>query len=1010
MKGLCKIVSSHPLIWLTIAYLLISIPTCAQVIKTGLHNFSTRDGLTNNHIHKILQDERGFIWLATDEGLNRYDGTVFTAFYHNDKDLTSLPSNTIKDMALLPDNRLVLATLEGLCLFNSISGKSHTFYEQSNPDHYSFNNDFLFVRYDKHQHIWAASRTSLYLFNNNLQLLKKWVNPLVNANPYTYAEMPFIYPDGEMGLLLNRVPYKFNALSREPKRDSLLEKAINDHLSVDFITGNRFGIWWIYSNGDTIFHLDRAEKIHRYPAPFPRANHRRLSFLTTLNDSILWCGDNSGYLMRFNMKKDRFAPGYFHFVNAPVAGTWVYTSDVFRDKERNLWIGTMNGLYRYNIRRQPLQIFDSAFYFREAPVKTADVDALSKSGEGYWAGTYGSGLFWIDPIKHSSQHFHFQFPYKEVGRNWIWHIFPYSEDTLWLGTQDGLMWFNIKDHCYGMVKGHGLPSYIDTFTVMTMFRDSYDALWMGIGNGHGLVKYNLKTKQAHVYTKSMLPIPAVSCITEDENGDLWMAFMYGGGLARWERKTDHFSAIHANSNSVFKDDKIYTLYSDKRGNIWFSAGSGGLGQYDVRSGTIRIYGREQGLCSQLIKSIAGEGNHLWIGTSNGLSRFDIGTAQFKNYSTADGFPGNYFIYVRCQDSCVYACGTLTVSIFKDKPLISNPYPPAVYITGMKVQNKPITFYPGNKVRIKYNQNYIRLDYTGINYINGQRNHYAYKLKGAGDHWVDAGTNRYAVYAGLAPGTYTFLIKAVNSAGMWSKVIGCTFIIAPPFWKTIWFFIALFLVAFGVLYFFYRYRLQTILRMQHIRDRIASDLHDDMGASLSNINILSTMALQKHEKRTSGVGRMLENIRDDAQQMSEAIDDIVWMVNPKNDTLERILARMRYYASELFEAKNTKYEIHFPVETNRFRLTMEKRRELFLIFKEAINNIVKHSGCTKAQLRIEIEGSHLIVQLQDNGMGFETEKEFDGDGLKNMYRRAKSIGAKLEITSAPGEGCYLTLII
>lgn len=1010
MKDLCTAIFFPTRLCLLMGGLFFS-QTSAQSVMTGLRYFSTREGLTNNNIHKIVQDKRGFIWLATDEGLDRYDGTVFTAFYHENGNGESLPSNTIRDMALVSEKYLVLATFDGVCLFDKTSGQCHTFRELDGPDYYSFNNDFRFVRCDRYHHIWAGSRTGLYLFNDSLQLIKKWINPSIKVNPYSYAELPFFYPDGAMGFLLNRVPYKFNALQEKFERDTLLERSLQDRVNVDFIMGNRFGLWWLYSDTAALFHLDSQNGRSRYHIPQSYVNKPLLSYLTTLHDSVIWCGDNGGDVIRFNMKDEKFIPAYFHFANAPAIGTWVYTSSILWDNEQNLWIGTVDGLYEYNTRRQHLQVFDTSFYFKEAPVKTADVNALLKKGEEYWVGTYGSGLFWIDPVKHISKHFHFHFSYKEVGRNWIWHIFPYAEDTLWLGTQDGLVWFNTKNHLYGLVKGHGLPSYIDTFTVMTMFKDSYDILWMGIGNRHGLVKYNLKTKHVYAYTGSMLPILAVTCMTEDENGDLWMASMNGGGLVHWHRKGDHFSVIHAHYNSVFKDDKIYAVYADKQGSVWFSAGTDGLGQYDFRSGVIRVYGREQGICSQLVTSIAGNSDHLWIGTFNGLSRFNIHTRQFKNYTTTDGFPDNYFIYVQCTDDSIYACGALTMSVFDDTDLINNPYAPAVYITDIQVQNNPVHFSSGRKIRIHYNQDYIRFDYTGINYINGQRNHYAYKLDGADSHWVQAGNNRSAVYAGLTPGEYTFRVKAANSSGIWSKNMAiCTFVVVPPFWKTTWFILAIFLLGCGIFYLFYRYRLRTVIKMQRIRDRIASDLHDDMGASLSNINILSTMALQKQNDGNSWVGRTLENIRDDAQQMSEAIDDIVWMVNPKNDTLEKILARMRYYASELFEAKNIQYEIDFPVETSHIRLPMEKRRELFLIFKEAVNNIVKHSACTKALLTIEIEGNHLQVQMQDNGTGFDTGKESGGNGLGNMCRRAKAIGGRLDITSVPGNGCCLRLVL
>lgn len=990
-------------------------PAMAQSLAPQLRLFTTRQGLTDDHVSSIVQDDRGFLWIGTSDGLDRYDGTVFTPFYHTGSP-QSLPSNNIVDLQLLPGNQLAMATVNGLCVMNTVTLRCHIFQELKDTAFYSFNNYFIFIKQDRNHHLWAASRTSLYLFDDTLGLLKAWHHPLTPSGVYNYFYQYFTYPDGTPGFMfyngnssIPRMIYRFERRDTSLRKDTILnrEMGLGEQHQITFMEGNRFGLWWVRQDLDTLYHLGPKNAYHAFLYPFFGKKQQLYSYMSTRDDSVLWSGNSDGYLVAFNMKQHRFMSRYFYFDRAPSVGSWVFADGMLRDNENNLWLTTVDGLYQYSAREKVFQVFDTVSYFKNAPIRSADINAILPTDEGYWVGTYGGGLYWLDPAHHVSRHFDLN----SWHRNWVWSIRRYRGDTLWIGTQAGLIWFNEKNHHTGMVHSAGFPRALDTFTVTTQFVDSHQDLWLGISNGRGLVRYNLESGKVNWYL-SELPIPLINCITEDENGNLWMGSLTGGGLVCWNRRTDRFSLLPAHPNSSFKNDKMYSIYADKMGSVWFNAGATGLEQYDIKKKKFTNYSRADGLCSDVITCITGSGDHLWISTTNGISRFTIPTRQFKNYSTADGLPANYFNFISSHNGSVLAGGKLSLTIFRDSLGTVNPYPPRVYITDMLVRGKKVLLPVARPLSLKYNQNYVRFDYVGINYLHAPENRYAYKLAGADPDWVQAGHVRNAVYANLSPGTYTFQVKAQNSDGLWSlPVSGITITIRPPFWKTVWFFILALVTAFLLGYIFYRYRLRHVVQLQRIRNHIAADLHDDMGASLSNINILSTMALRKHGAGGSQVKRMLENIRDDAQQMSEAIDDIVWTVNPKNDSLDRILSRMRYYASELFEARDIQYEIRFPARTEHMRIPIEKRREFFLIFKEAVNNLVKHSRCTRALLELSIEGNHIRMDLLDNGQGFDPGLESArGNGLQNMRRRSELIHARLQIASRPGNGTRLTLVM
>lgn len=963
------------------------------------------DGLAYNQLSGVVQDSRGFLWIATFDGLSRYDGTSFQSYYHQVGTDNTLPSNQIATMSLLPGDRLLMATFGGVCILNTRSMHFRVFQDGTHADYYAYNNNFLGTCADSSHHIWAYSRTTLYLFDDSLRLLKSWYNPEIARHPYEYVNKVFLTSSGGVAIIIGDTVRRYLYPVGRFVVDSALTRAIRPHGDVTFIMQSHHGLWWVKVHSDSLYHYSEREGARGYqiPAFLEKKREHLYASLFITRDSLLWCGEVKGTLVRFNMRRRVFDTDYIHIDAESHIGSWVFTLGVIRDSQQDLWVATLDGLYRYREPRS--RPFQHVYYIRQGLIPDADINSLVRQGGGFWLGSYGNGLCYVNPAREEIRH---------VGMptwltNWVWNLSRRSRDTLWIGTQEGLLWMDVKSRHLGRVGQSSIPGGTDSHTIGTQFLDAEHELWMSLGGSQGLICYDLRTGIARRY----LPepgIPFISAITEDENGDLWMGSLNGGGLVKWDRQTDRFSIWRAHARSAFEDDRIAVIYADKHGSIWFNSGSNGLERYQVATGRFTNYGHDQGLCSDIIRGISGEDGHLWIATVNGLGRFDEATGQFKTYSVADGLPANYFSYVACRNDTVYAAGKMMFLYFRDDLTTGNTRPPGTCITGVTVRGKPLP--PGtSSARLPYNQNYVRFDFTGINLIKGSENKYAYMLQGVDKDWVRAGGSRYAVYTQLAPGTYIFKVMSANGAGVWNRVPATfSLMITPPFWSTAWFYLLGALVVFCIVYGSYRYRLRQLVKVQGVRDRIAADLHDDMGASLSNITILSTMALRRPKLHTPDVKRMIENIRDDAQQMSEAIDDIVWTVNPRNDSFDRILSRMRYYASELFEAKGIHYEINFPAEVTHLKLPMEKRRDLFLIFKEAVNNVVKHSGCTRVEISLLVRGRRIRLRLSDNGDGLPEAKHREGNGLRNMKLRAKSLHGTLKVTSETGKGTSIILVI
>jgi signal transduction histidine kinase len=317
------------------------------------------------------------------------------------------------------------------------------------------------------------------------------------------------------------------------------------------------------------------------------------------------------------------------------------------------------------------------------------------------------------------------------------------------------------------------------------------------------------------------------------------------------------------------------------------------------------------------------------------------------------------------------------------------------------------------------QNNVKIDFFGLDFRPGETLRYQYKLEGADHDWSLPSEQRTVTYANLQPGSYRFLVRAVNTDGDVSQqpaTIG--FKILPPVWRR-WWFIALLALTFGTVAFILirtraeKRKAATLAREQRLRDlervrkHIATDLHDDVGSSLTQISILSEVAIQQLETTNGSASQLLTEIAGSSRELVDTMSDIVWAVNPQKDRFEDLIQRMRRFASDTLEARNIELCFDAP-ENENFAIGANERRELFLIFKECVNNIVKHSGCTRVAVEVKRSASGLELRVSDNGRGFDTARESEGHGLMSMSERARLLGGALRLESSDGTGTTLTL--
>ncbi|HRH59700.1 MAG TPA: triple tyrosine motif-containing protein, partial [Chitinophagaceae bacterium] len=311
--------------------------------------------------------------------------------------------------------------------------------------------------------------------------------------------------------------------------------------------------------------------------------------------------------------------------------------------------------------------------------------------------------------------------------------------------------------------------------------------------------------------------------------------------------------------------------------------------------------------------------------------------------------------------------------------------------------------------IKYNEFPLFISYELIDHLNPGNNKVRYKLEGWDKDWIkDDKQNFKALYSHLDPGTYTFRIEGTNGFNKNVAVLTIPFEIIPPFWQTWWFITAIIFVLFAGIYAFYKYRLNQLLKLQAVRNKIASDLHDDVGSTLSSIRMYSSIVNNQVKESHPQSAELLNKISSNSKEMIENMSDIVWMIKPGNDDFKSIENRMLNFANELCTPAGINFEFNKDASTDAMHIPMEQRRDLYLIFKEAINNAAKYSGCRNIRAAITLSDHHLQMHISDDGIGFDTTTAKNGNGLSNMRKRTEEHKGKFSVQSAAGEGTEIVV--
>ncbi|MDB6028653.1 MAG: hypothetical protein JWM68_4876, partial [Verrucomicrobiales bacterium] len=487
-----------------------------------------------------------------------------------------------------------------------------------------------------------------------------------------------------------------------------------------------------------------------------------------------------------------------------------------------------------------------------------------------------------------------------------------------------------------------------------------------------------------------------------------------------------------NEQNGFADDTVLSIYQDANEVFWIGTASHGLFRFS--GGKFFNYTREMGLFSDAVFSTMEDDNgYFWMTCGSGVYRVtrkeleDCASGKRPgitciSYGHADGLVTEQCSAVAQPSVCKTKDGRLWFATAKglatidpNSDLNKNDVIPPVVIEKTLSDRKSLAIESGG-VRVEPGHRDLEFGYTALSLRSPEKNRFKFKLAGFDSDWVDAGTRRVAYYNNLAPGHYEFHVVACNNDGVWNeKGASLAVIILPHFWQTPAFIIVAVLLAgsamTGLVRYVsvkkYKHRL-ALLEQQHQiekeRTRIARDIHDDLGSSLTQIALLSELG-QKEQSNFAVVAEHFQRISGTARELVQGMDQIVWAVNPKNDTLDNLANYICHFAENFFQLTPVRCRLDVPADLPSCALSAEVRHNIFLVIKEALHNVVRHAEATEVWIRLSVEADVFTVQIEDNGKGFRGSPAnvATSDGLENMPKRLESLGGKFSLQSEPGKG-------
>ena len=958
--------------------------------------FTTQDGLVRNWVTKIHRDSKGYLWFCTVEGISLFDGYRFTNFSTRD----GLPSRLVSDMIETAQGDYWFATSAGLARFHKDHGKAPAFDAIRVGDTRESND--VHNLYEGHDGtIWSGTLAGFYSFRPQNGEVALRLTKLNSSGP---LEVLALAEDSRRNLWVATPLVLFR---RRPNGeiDSLPVPSRLTRITVLLVDGH--DRLWV--GGFGLAGVDTKTEPPRVlpPEEIPDKTQSLINTLYAGEGGEIWIGRTTGL--------GRFRP------DASPPDVLVYTaSDAFpigqigaigQDVRHNLWlaVGT-RGVVR--IAAGSFELFTQA-----DGLESAEVFSLVESLRGTLYAITGQ---WTLNELRGSRFVPAPLRMPMPGATWAigQTIVQDREGAWWAATGAGVARYaaaadprELKgkppERVYSV--RDGLPSQ----TILRIFRDSRDDIWAGTTGGvcHWSRATGLwRTFQTTDLVPGSTGSAFVHSFAEDSSGNVW-AGLSPSGLVRFRGPGSELITHDVPRGA------INSLLSDSQGRLWIGSSQGGVGRIDHPAEDeprIQRYGLEQGLSSEHVFSLADdEAGRIYVAGGRGVDRLDLKAATLHHFTSSSGLPpgDTQFLY-RDRTGAIWFASFYGLARYRPEPdqIAETPAP---LLRGLRVGGDP---YPISEtgeravtgMELTPGHNSLEVEFRALHFDIGEGLRYQYWLEGADTDWSKPSEDQTVRFANLAPGHYHFAVRSITESGQVSTgQATLSFQVFPVFWRRSWF-LALVIsgIAAGAVSL-YRYRVNHLLELVRVRTRLATDLHDDLGAGLAEIAILGEVA-KRQEPRSI---ELLDRIAERARSLRAAMADIVWTVDPREDCLADLVLRMRQTAFTMLENDGRRVEFQSPDDDKLGReVAPDVRRHTLLFFKEVVTNVARHANATAVQVEVATAGRLFRISIRDNGRGFDPLHARPGQGLKSLQYRAQELHAGLRLESAPERGTEIELSV
>ncbi len=989
----------------------------------------------------IYQDSQGFLWFGTADGLSRYDGYEFTVFRNVSGDSGSLGSNYVVAVGEDREKNLWAATWQGG--LNRFNRKTENFTRFDRKNNLSDNSALSFL-HDSQDRFWVGTIVGgLNLLNRSSGQSVAFKNAADDSASLSFNVIPCLLEDKRGNLWIGTGGGGLNRLVslKIIKADSAIatfERYQHDPLNSQSLSHNAIVVMrldpedpdaiWIGTGDGGVCRMNTSNGTftrHQASQEAKTINNNKIYSMMFDQRNQLWIGTFGGGISRLNPDNGHFEH-YRYNPEAPFSLSDDKVISMLEDHSGNLWFGTHKaGLNKLSPQSNQFRHYTS---HSSSPVQLNSnfITAVYEDSDRIlWIGTE-SGLNRVDPKTGMVRTY--QQDSKSSGflsHNWVYAILEDENNHFWIGTYGG--GFNRLDRSTSKFRQYrhnaeNSESLSDD-RVLTLARTPGE-LWVGTRGG-GLNRLNSDgTMTRYLPNKdksNSLSDVIVRDIYPDKTRLLWLAT--NAGLNQFDPQQNRFvNFTHdAEYPHSISDNRILCIEGAGPNHLWIGT-MNGLNRLDMSSGQFERFFETDGLPGNIIYAIvADHQQQYWFSTNSGISRYDSTTASFINYDQIDGLINTEFNQgcgLRTADGRLFFGGNSGLDYFNPNQLAPNQVPPPIVITGFRLFNRQVpvsnakertplkqAILQTEKLTLSHADRVFSFEFAALDYTAPVKNRYAYRMEGFDDTWIPANGRRFATYTNLDPGQYRFQVKASNNNDVWNEEgRSIDIYIAPPYWQTTWFRLLVLSAALGLLIAIYRIRVNSLLRVERTRTLIARDLHDDISATLSSINFFSqAIDLNTDNGINDEAKKYLGLIEESSRAAQEKIHDIIWTIDSDRDSWQDLLAKCRRFSAELLEAQKIEYQQAFPDDLPATALSMELRRNFWLIFKELINNIARHSGASLATINVNLNGRRIDLLVSDNGIGFDPAQASNRNGLKNIFARSTEVDAKAKLDSAPGTG-------